>query len=269
LFIAANSDHAITSAEFQVTFANPVPQTLIGRLQRERHQWRDELPAMSFAKNVAVNMRGDDPELRTSRGIEFAFLRPDGTPAWLLAVVGQQLIIQCNRYTRWRSVSETAFKLFKKLLPIFEEEIPDCAVISLVLAMQDDFFWSEEESQYDLSLLFQDCDLISRKIMSSGSVWHSRTAWFEAQSDDVTTLIHVNVGGTRDDEMAEQKGLACHVSIENLQDRRFRDGRKLTDIRTNFSEELAGAYEALHKSNKEILQELLTQQVTEEIGLSK
>jgi hypothetical protein len=105
-FDPVNQDHAIHAVTFSATLDHVLDEGELSAIRREHRLWRAELPAASPIQAVMVRL---NPATRSQEtinavGVQFARLRPDGSPAWLLRAAGQEVVVECFLYTRWGRV---------------------------------------------------------------------------------------------------------------------------------------------------------------------
>jgi hypothetical protein len=111
-FDPLNSEHAIQSVAFTVAFDGMLSPGAIHDL-RSRTEIIAELPAVQAPQGFEFNMGGAPTgggpiQRRMIAGVQLSHLRPDGTPAWALRMMGNELSVECTRYTRWDKVWGTA-----------------------------------------------------------------------------------------------------------------------------------------------------------------
>src|SRR5216684_499762 len=97
-FQPINSDHAVQSAAFTIAFDGLIPLSAIQGL-RGRKELIADLPAVQSPEGLEINVAGPalPPVQRRISGIQLSHLRPDGTPAWALRLMAQELAVECTR----------------------------------------------------------------------------------------------------------------------------------------------------------------------------
>ncbi|UYN98337.1 MAG: TIGR04255 family protein [Devosia sp.] len=269
MFKSANSEHAVSGVTFQVVFSAPLPPDVVNLVQNNHRNFKSELPALNGGQTMSVEVTPQGPVIHHLPGVEFSFLRPDGTPAWSLRVSGSEIAVDCRRYTRWVAVSGQAYMLLARLCSLLVGAgFGDLQVSGLVLLVRDDFFWHADEQMYDLRALLQPSDILADFAFQSGPVWHSHVAWFEDRQAPVSTLVHLNVDGLTATPETAQRGAAAQVAITNFQNMRYRTPRQISWLGANYNEALVSGMENMHIRNKSLLKKLLTPAIASGIGLT-
>lgn len=261
-FQPCNSDHAIQSATFTLTFATFLPAAGVNVL-RSRADIVAELPAIQAPQGVALNLApastlGGVPLQRRIPGVQLSHLRPDGTPAWALRMMGPELAVECNRYTRWDRVWDTASRYIGAGLEAARsiEKAPRVAVIAHNIV---DLFIAGSE-KYDLSTLMKKSDLVASNIFSSGSNWHNHLGWFMPKAEEnYGWLNQLNIDGIK------LPSGQYAVQFSHNQELRFTNAIEITEAEGLLTHRM----NALHLNNKKVLSELLTEQMIIKIGLTQ
>ena len=268
MFTPASTDHAVTAASFQVILSASMPPSLITRLQASHDQFQTELPALNVGKTVTIEITPQGPVINELPGTAFSFLRPDGTPAWSLRVSGNEIAVDCNRYTRWAAVSEQANALIRRVFELFIAwGHGDLEVAGVALTVRDDFYWHDELEAYDLKRLLMSSDVLVERSFVTGPVWHSHAAWFEDRNAGVSTLVHLNVDGVEVDPSPNNRGAHAQVAITNFQNVRYNQPMQITWHGANFNDTVVSGMENMHIRNKSLLKKLLIPTVASSIGL--
>ncbi|HVY52470.1 MAG TPA: hypothetical protein VHA07_13030, partial [Devosia sp.] len=144
-FKPINSDHSVSAASFQLQFQGGIPADVISAVREHASLWQKTLPAMNFPQVLQVQLgpgaTGPTAGELLAGGVEFSFMRPDGTPAWIMRVDGGAVVVECSRYTRWHSVFAQATGYFRDFLRVASGVKPDLTVAKHVLVVIDDFLW--------------------------------------------------------------------------------------------------------------------------------
>jgi hypothetical protein len=253
-FRPINSDHAVQSASCNVVFDQPVPAAQL-QILRGRLDLLAELPAVQTPDSFEFQV-GQGQVARPQRlaGLQMSHLRPDGTPAWALRVVGAQLGVDCNRYTRWDRVWSTV----KKYLSAGFEAAASRQVAAVGFVVADAFIANREE--YELTSLFRPGPLLAGRIFSAGPTWHNHLGWFASSPSflaDSHWLNQLNIDAFRlgPDNL--------RIQITHNQELRLDSA---IDIPTE--RDLDKWFAELHLNNKHVLSSLLQPSVSQQIGLA-
>ncbi|MGV8864984.1 MAG: TIGR04255 family protein [Pseudomonas sp.] len=265
-FQPVNTDHSVTSALFQIVFTSSLPNSLIETMRSKSELWIHDLPAQNSPKAVNFTVDPDGSSVQESTGIEFAFLRPDGRPAWAFRAFHNVVMVECTRYTRWRSVMTQAKKYIRSFLDVANVSWPEGQVAQIVLAMSDDFMWHGSRDDFDLQQLMRPSSVMAQKSFASGSVWHSNAGWFD-KSENYDTLQALNVVSLHSDDLCRLKSADARVNILHVQDCRFRNPVPVPIFADTSDDKFANVLEEMHVRNKELLREILIPDTATQIGL--
>jgi hypothetical protein len=131
-FKPINGEHSVQSAAFTVVFDGPLHPSAVQHLQN-RQDLLKELPAVQQPQALEMVVMGGTPTPRRISGVQLSHLRPDGTAAWALRLVGAELSVECTRYTRWKHVWKAAQQYLMAALEVvagLPEEARKVAVLS-------------------------------------------------------------------------------------------------------------------------------------------
>jgi hypothetical protein len=256
-FRPVNSDHAVQSAAFSVLFDGAIPAPAIQSL-RSRKDLTAELPAIQTPEAFEFNVGGGTPQVpQRLGGIQFSHLRPDGTPAWALRMVGNDLTVECTRYTRWERVWETTRKYLNAGLGVAQ---PSKRKVALIAHAVVDVFVANRED-YDLTSLLRQSPLLAERVFSSGPTWHNHIGWFSEPMIDgpkAVWLNQLNVDAVRippDNQLV--------IQITHNQELRFAPAVEMSEMLPH----LDRWFSDLHLANKRVLSDVLNSSVAKQIGL--
>ncbi|MGY4237296.1 uncharacterized protein (TIGR04255 family) [Bradyrhizobium sp. USDA 4449] len=258
-FEPINADHAVQSAAFSVILDGPVSQGAVQALGRRR-DLTSELPAVQTPEAIELNLPGPSgaPVPRRMLGVQLAHLRPDGTPAWALRLMGQELAVECTRYTRWARVWETARRYLTTGLEVIPPGDRARRIANLAHVVVDQFVANRET--YNLLSLLKESRFIAGVAFRAGPTWHNHVGWFEKAADDSHLWLNqLNIDAVRDPNNGQ-----LLVQITHNQDVRFHTAIELAAVDGILDETM----NRLHNQNKSILYELLNDEMAQKIGIS-
>jgi len=271
-FRPINSDHSVSAASFQLQFATMIPANVVAAVKANADLWQKHLPAVSLGQVMQFQVAPDGigaSAVRPGEGIEFSFMRPDGTPAWVMRVQGNAVAVECSRYTRWHSVFAQASGYLRDFLRVAADVDPSLGVTNIVLVVVDDFLWFGESDRkdYDLRKLLAPGPRLAEIAFSVGAVFHSNIGWFEADEQfggDVLQIL--NVASSHSDPLCVANNAQAHINIQQVQD--YRRPWTIGQLSSEFDTTFTGLFEKMHIRNKSVLQEILVTDAAKEIGLS-
>lgn len=258
-FDPVNSEHAIQTVGFILLFDGPFQSETIQAL-RSREDLLADLPAVQTPEAVQLEV-GPSPTTRRVQGIQLSHLRPDGTPAWALRLFGNELAVECTRYTRWDRVWAAAQKYLQAGLQVAAHGADPRKLLVIGQVFIDAFLANRED--YDLGNLLKRGPFVAEKVFSAGPTWHNHVGWFEwseAYGLRSPCLNQLNIDALRPQEPSN-KGL--RINISHNQEVRL---QKPVPIEEGKSE-LDRLMNTLHMNNKKMVNGLLTPQMAARIGL--
>ena len=256
--------HAVESAMFIIRQDRPVN---IGALQQTpfRKKWQAELPARQTPQLIEtlVNQSGNlNNTVRT--GVEFAQLRQDGTAAWILRFIGNDIIVECTRYTDWSKVSSRVTNYAQEALSALLSNDHENRTTIINLTMVDRFNYTGGDPSY-YKVLKPGLFLMAGPLASE--VWHQHSGWFE-KTDTVPVLNQLNVDVQAVGTASDPSKLTDNATlrIQHVQEMRL--------IPTPSDQLLRGKpldlheiFSRLHKRNLQLLRETLATEMATRIGL--
>lgn len=252
-FNPINDDHAIQLVSFKVACDRIIEPLDLQAIAQSHGRVRSELPAIS----------GSEQPMPT---LELAYLRPDGTASWLLRCGGNEITVECRRYTRWVKIWRTA----QKLLLFAMNEVGASGQIKFgqpSLQFTDRFKGVKGEES-DLGGLLCRSDVLAGIAFRKGPLFHSNIGYFEGARGTLI-LHHVNVQGRKDAFLqlpsgAQEEGY--YVVLDHTQ-----YVRGPSDFLTAADSEgyLGQVMPVMHENNKNMLLDVLVPAMTARIGLQR
>lgn len=265
-FDPINDDHAVQSVTFSVLFDRPLDQRTIVHVQSSHDRWRPDLPAVQAPQIFGIEIgAGGSPRQINGHGVEFSYLRPDGTPAWQLRFEGQAIHVECTRYTRWERIWQVARGHLETALAVIEEGSFEAQsnVIATTLQYVDRF--STSDVHYDLSLLLTHNEYIPPRVFAQGDLWHAHQGWFDRSHDLGPLLNNLNLDARHEPPDDQSRIL---ITLLHLQQLRYAEHLSLTSYREQISNQLDAVMQSLHEKNKALISSILSEDMKNRIGLS-
>ncbi|MCP1931789.1 hypothetical protein [Bradyrhizobium elkanii] len=257
-FRPINSDHAVQSASFSLILDGPISPAAVQALSRRRDLIA-ELPAVQNPEAFEFNMgaSGAAPQPKRMSGVQLAHLRPDGTPAWALRMMGPELAVDCSRYTRWARIWDTARGYLEGgIRAIVDAGVRrKVAVLGHVVADQ----FEASRANYDLRDALRENRFLASMAFGAGATWHNHVGWFEPVHDSSRSWLNqLNI-----DVFREPTTARLLLQITHNQEIRLQPP---VDIE-NISDLIDETMNALHSQNKRVLGDILTNEMAKQIGL--
>ena len=186
---------------------------------------------------------------------------------WSVKIEANNIIVACSEYTNWEDIWRKAKGfLFTALKKFNIEENP---VIEIVLQCVDKFTFDEDLDKFQISEIFNlDSEYLSRNVtIKSSNFWHLHQGWFESFNEEMKALHNLNLSACKKD-----KDQPYETAISHLVKISMKDESSINDINTLCGNNqktgyLEGAMDAAHKSNKDVLLNLLSHDMANKIGL--
>nr|WP_295888663.1 hypothetical protein [uncultured Devosia sp.] len=256
----------MTNALFQLVFSQPFHDKVLELVRENAGKWTAHLPAHKTPRGFDLQIDENGHSTHETQGIEFAFLRPDGRPAWAFRVLGNTVMVECSRYTRWRSVFGQAQQHIQAFVDLVADWCPEHHLVQTILVMRDDFVWFGDRSEYALAEILRPTEFVAAKCFDAGAVWHSNAAWFDSdvESDTLTTLA---VMSAHSDDICESKNADAHINVTHAQDFRPKAPMTISALKQSFGPAFTSVLETMHARNKELLRKILVAETAQQIGL--
>lgn len=259
-FQPINDDHAIEQVTFTIGFARPFTEADLAVFRKRHDLWADTLPAMRDPAVFAVQIEdGSAVRVEKAPGVEFAFMRPDGSPVWAMRVLGPEIVVECTRYSRWARVWGAAQRYFGLALDLVSEgEGEPNAMLRTSLVVQDAFKAPADGA--DLRSLFVNTDLLPEAMFGRGSDWHVNTGWF-SDLETLRVLHNLNIDGAGDVASNIARVRIQHVMTV------IRGPADVNETASERRDWLGKAMDALHLENKALVGRLLQPALLNRIGM--
>jgi uncharacterized protein (TIGR04255 family) len=266
-YVPINGDHAIQTVSFGVALSRQLTRADMQAVRASHKRWRAELPAVATPQGVELQMdsSGGPPKAVSFPGLEFSFLRPDGTPAWTLRLLGPDVTVDCNRYTRWAKTWDRAYRYLSEALQILERSEAELKVLTLSLMVLDRF--RAESSNDSLQSLFKASSFIAANLFEAGPAWHQHTGWFKtAGSDRVLNQVNIDARTEMYDVDDGESRPSLIVSLQHLQQWQITAPISVQSQLTSGIELMRNAMNIMHVENKHLLSQMLDEQMLNRIG---
>jgi uncharacterized protein (TIGR04255 family) len=182
-FRPVNNAHAIAEVIFYCVFSPDFDNSVINRLinLRDIENIKSFLPKERLIKGALQNIDLDSLEKTrltvSDIGIELQRINPDGTMSWMLRTTSNSISVHCLNYTRWNEVWEKA----RNFLHIAFNQIGVSSNLFSSVGLQyiDRFEFIGNPSDYNSELLLKRSDYVHNKAFCSAERWHCNIGWFD------------------------------------------------------------------------------------------
>lgn len=257
-FVPISESHALDSIEFKICMVRPFLPHEIDRLHQKSDRWREKLPAFR-ATSAPVQIGA---QTRDFSGMVYSFLRPNGVPTWAFQVVGREVTVTCNLYTRWDPVWKQAEKYLQAALEAsFDaDDSTRLNAIELVSMNVTDRFTCDTD-KYDAAALFEKSNYTPDFLFDSGPSWHIGSGWFEPHEG--TRYLH----NLKLESIEHNESKICEVEIDHYIRGVLDDLNRSEPFDEADYKRIENIFSSFHNKNKNILRDILTIDAQSGIGL--
>lgn len=258
----SNEKNAIQAAAFALELNREVDERAIEKI-RAAYQREDEFSKTFIVEEVItaikVQMMGAKQEVTSSEigGLNYIF--PDGPkPKWILRIQANTISLTCQVYTCWDEVWTFA----KKYFALIFKELDDYSLMKMVVEYLDEFHIADVRTNKWIEELFRpETVYIPRFIYDINDPWHTHNGFItEEKNGDKSrrTINAININFVKNDMSGGALGMQTqHASSFYL--------AKKIDLDT--LEDIENVMVHNHNQNKSILNQILTDEMLNKIGL--
>lgn len=262
--------HAIQTVVFVVEFNAPLDTATFREISLLHPKFKGELPRKQEQKAVVVNITptSTDAPIRTASpeigGVVFDRLAPDGQQEWALNVQPNLASVTCTKYTSWAKAWEKAESYLRLVLPIIYRSR---AVTVIGLQYIDKFIWEGTKSELSASELFREGSpyLVPNAYTVVGP-WHSHHGYFVEKGQPYSYKL---LNNTNIDLLEEEGARVARVTTTHRSHLQAAISTHVSAVEAEQSTNTIDAYmQEMHKENKAVLGELLTDDMCSRIKLN-
>jgi uncharacterized protein (TIGR04255 family) len=262
-----NGQHAIEQAVVGLRIFEPASDEVFEKAVSKATELAkngDRLPGrlhvdpMSLMFGRQVISAGYVKSLEAQPGILFQRVNTDGSMAEELTLERTAVTFRTRNYQRWDDMVECINSL---LCPVFEVLAEDDMSKVAVIELRCIDRFNATESDVPLSALIREnSPHLPPKILTRSDMLHMHSGWFEDVSAEGRTLININI----DVAEAEEVRSAAILQIVSLQS----SGKgEFFSKQGKISETVSSVFDKLHLIDKELLSELLVDEMQKTIEL--
>lgn len=260
-FTPHNGKHAVQRTVFAVFFSDtPLSRPLTKSDFDKASKTISTLPGSRSFQAINIEINEDGPRQGTKdTGLQLFLSEPDGTPAWLLQVAPNHILVECRIYTRWEYVWQLAQAyLSEAIVAAGQVRQSPISITRLELVVADRF--ETPSSKYSLNSLLRPNIMVPQKVFGSGPAWHAHLGWYDEQQPRVLHNVNLDAKPVVD---TQEEG-PWQVEIMHFQ-------RMLLDVPYAGGDTVAADLEAkffrMHNENKSVVSSVLTEEMSRQIGL--
>jgi uncharacterized protein (TIGR04255 family) len=263
--------HAIQSAVFALHFSAELDVGELSALRETAKELKTDFPNFADQHRVSVEInqpvKGESPTSSTTQDFGGFILEkpapsvPVGAASLRSIIVSaDQVIVVINDYTRWEKFRSDVEKYLSVLL---KDMSAHKAIQSIGLQIADVFIWKADPADLKLSdVLSKTSPYLPANVFAQDALlWHSHHGFLRDQEQPIKhqQLDNVNVSRNVVSGAHQIQILTSHKATFNQPQYKFLDTNR---------ELVWATVDQLHAKNKEMLAELLTQELQEKIALN-
>lgn len=261
--------HAIKTVSFGLEWQEPLQEDLLILLRALHLKVRDRLPRVIQHQEIgfqivvspAPPVQETPPKPRLS-GLSFEALQPNGEPGWSLAIQRNFLAVTCHVYSRWNDIWPLAKDLLLPFVPVLARE---CGISVIGLQYVDQFRAIGASERFRAADLFRDgSQFLPKHVFELDDLWHSHHGFFQAMTAPTAhrRLNNIDVDVVNANE---ERLIQITTAHRALLDQPATDGAAL--LVDKDGGELHHHMVELHQVNKQLLRQLLNDDICEQINL--
>jgi len=260
-----NQNHAIKSMAFALEFSMELEPAVFAELATLHPNFSNELPRIEIPKIIKVNLDsaqiGGSPQSTDIGGVIFDRLMPDGRQELALHIRPDNISFRCTTYSRWADMWQRANRVLQFVLPTI---IKYTNIKAIGLQYVDRFIYEGSPNDFRADMLFQnDTKYLAPSVFELSNLWHSHHGYFKNETEPHDYTLHDNINVGVNDENNRR-----FVDIDCTHRAMLTEPSDVIDTSlVDNNENLYTYMNALHEINKDILRDLLKDDVKEVINL--
>lgn len=263
--------NAIESASFVVGFVRGLAKPTFNKISQALARMEKALPGVGPDQaDVTMSAMPQLPGLRiqTPQAHRFA-AKKDGTPEWLVQATGNVVQVQCHDYTSFKDVWEEARRHLICALTAIEENV-QIAEIGFQVIDRFTYPATGDWAEYDIAELFNtESAYLTPNALRSGPLWHLFQGWFDDYQGN-RILHQLNLTGTLVGATQQLQAAIDHRgALRGPSEDKMLDLKPFLTPQADGKTPLDTLFDDLHKKNRAVIENLLTPQKLQSIGIQK
>lgn len=264
MFEPHNDGHAISEAVFSVEF-KPLPSNVLQKMLDNYPALSSLLPSKQEISGMRFEQSGSGFSFEQVPGAEWKKFGPDGKHDWIVRITPNSVSVHCLNYDRWNEVWGRSKFLLGTLFAALDDYRAD--VLSVGLRYIDQFEFRGNIENYNPQDLFvENCAYVPKSILTKGTRWHAYSGWFEDDAQLEYEVLHqLNI-----DAVEMLPGSSPVITINHaalIQSGPAGRLEKFAHLSQITDGPLDSFMNKAHDRNKEIVRDILSQEMMVRIGL--
>jgi uncharacterized protein (TIGR04255 family) len=261
----ASGRHAIDVMAFGIELNKPIDAAMLERIDalhsRSEGILRSLLPDREQLAGLAITFSNNQFQSLNASNSGLRFLKKDeaGKPLWATDVRQNIVSVSCHDYERWASALDFAMQVTN---PIAELLLENGYAFSAIGLQYQDIFRVDTSDIYEATpkVFSAEQHWVPKNALKQRRPWHVHQGWFSVDAHNRRILNLLSVDVLLDSALKAVYRIIGQHRLLGFAD----DG--ITPVSLVISD-LEPGWAALHQANKGVLLDLLTEEVSERIGL--
>lgn len=263
--------HAIKNVLFAFEFSNPLPPSILKELQAgdEHDRLKKTLPKFQQLESISIELKEPSPgtervHVKDVGGFSFEALQPNGEMSWVINIQPHGFFVSCGEYQRWVPTWANAKMYLEILLPWV---LKHTQIRVIALQYVDEFNVTDNPLHAPLSELFDtNSKYVPGNIAELKGSFHSHHGFFVniQEPAEHRKLCNINVSVVNSED-----GESSTATIQTVHKFMMNDPIIGTaDILLAEGGVISRTLDELHKDNKTVVGDLLTQEAKSKINFN-
>ncbi len=265
--IPITQSHAIQSVVFALEWQGELTDQALTDIQKLAPELKSHFPVATAQRVVNINI---GPKLNSALpnqqevddqlgGMMFLRTGKFGNVTSQLNVSRTNCVVLINEYDRWTQTLDAVIRYIKIVLPVILKEKP---ITIIALQYIDVFTWKDDPENLNLREIFiENSPYLAPNVFDQKGLWHCHNGYVTQQlhhlEGDCLDNINVNT-------VADQDDLKIQITTAH----KFTLKTPLRLASKTYLQSIRDVQNTLHNHNKDILRQLLTNEVCNMIHLT-
>lgn len=263
---AGRGTNALQRVVFICQFSKEFSKDDFERFERNSVTWRDEFPRRSVTNAVLLQPGSKRVSFDESKvaGLAYEALMKDGSIELGLRIDESRILFLVGRYTHWDEVWPRASDYLKKAMELVPGDNP---VVSFATEYTDLFRAIGDYSDFDACrLLRPNSEYVPSHVFKRTDNFHFHTGFFQTLDDPTKHRVLTRINADlRDNEEEKSRELSI-VLFHQMSPHREPWGEEVA-LDEKIIDRGLDNFIALHEIDKDVLKEILNDEMSERIGL--
>ena len=260
--VPCRENSAIKNVAFALRFEKAFSKEDFLALKQAHNGNEDDLPNIEEQSSISfqINPVSGTEEVHSQdlAGIIFQHLNPNGMHNKKFSVNNNIAVFETTNYTQWAQSWEKSKKIFDRFVPCLSN---NNMLVAVGLAYVNEFLILKPDSDWMNQLLSEETKYLALDVYRNCDFWHSHIDFLanDDSSDTKKMLTNIDLDCIRDQSDQKHKVVSLvHHRIDLIEKIDFLSFRK---------EHIDQFFFEMHKLNKQIILDILTDKMAESIGL--